>query len=438
MKLSLRSTIVIWYTVWMLLLLSSILALAAAAGDILLIRNAERELAEAIYDAAGDIQEDGFSDLDFLDDGIFLSVYSEDGTLLFGRDVVPRAAKSLQDSTAVSISYDGRNWYVMDAGIRTAESGKLWIRAAIEFAGIAELFGKNWYIFIIILPLIILLAAAGGHIIVSRSLKPLDEMASTAGVIAKGDDLERRVGSKSSAKEIAELATAFNQMLSRLDEAFKRERQFTSDASHELRTPIAVIKAESEYALENRADTEEALIAIRDAADRMEKMVGQLLALTRLEAKEKTIEKTEVDLSKLGRMTLEVLEDDAAQRHIALLADIEDNAAVNGDETLLMRLLINLIRNAITYGKEGGFAKLTIRSSEGKATVIIEDDGIGIAEKDIPHIWDRFYQADSSHSSSGSGLGLSMAKLITALHDGQISVESEEGKGSIFTLVIPR
>lgn len=436
MKLSLKSTIVIWYTVWMLLLLSSVLALAAAGGDLLLIRNAERKLAEAIYDAAGDIEEDGFSGLDVFDDGIFLSVYSEDGSLLFGRDIIPAEAKVLEDSTAVSITYGGRSWYVMDGSIRT-EDGKLWLRAAAEFAGISELFGENWYLFAIILPLIILLAAAGGYIIVSRSLKPLDRMASTAGAIAKGDDLGKRVESSSAANEIEKLANAFNQMLSRLDDAFRRERQFTSDASHEMRTPIAVIKAESEYALENIDEAEESLIAIRSAADNMEKMVSQLLSLTRLESGKKAIEKKSLDLSELGKMTLDALEEEAREKNITLISDIEDGISVNGDETLLMRLLINLIKNGITYGRKDGYVKLHIKAEDGKAVLRVEDNGIGIEGKDIEHIWERFYQADDSHSSSGSGLGLSMVKLIANLHGGTAKVESEAGKGSIFTVIIP-
>ena len=436
MKLSLKSTIVLWYTVWMLVMIATILTIAAAGGELLLTRKAESNLAKRLYESVIDISEGEIDELEAFDDGIYLSIYNEDGTLLFGRNIIPPTIKKLEESTATKLTYNSKNWYLLDGSTRY-EGNKLYLRTLYQFSNLSELFGSHWYIFFITLPLILLFSALGGYFIVSRAMKSLDEIVNTSEEISKGDDLEKRVQSRSNTKETKRLTASFNLMLSRLSEAFKREKQFTQDASHELRTPIAVIKAESEYALENLSDkkkTEEALLSIKSATERMNTLVTQLLTLSRLDESKIKIEK--INLSELVVITVESLSERAKEKNITLNLKVEENIFVQGDETMLMRLIINLVTNAITYTNENGSINIRL-SKEDNVILEVEDNGIGIKAEDLDKIFDRFYQADSSHSQSGTGLGLSMVKSITKLHNGKVEVESELGKGSKFKITLP-
>ena len=291
------------------------------------------------------------------------------------------------------------------------------------------------------LAVIVFLAALGSCVIIGRSLRPLRRITESAREITDGSDLSRRIQLSPGRDEVHELADTFNEMMGRLERSFDAERQFTSDASHELRTPVTVILAECEMAEKMPEDTEavqESVTEIHKQARKMSELIGKLLAYTRLEQGTRRIDREELDLSGLVEDVCEEQRTVAA-RNIRIECETSHDVLVNGDVALLISLVQNLVTNAVKYGKDGGHVWVKVYSEGSKACVSVRDDGIGIGEEDLACIWNRFYQADRSRSdeSRGIGLGLSLAQQIARLHGGRITASSRPGEGSEFIFSMP-
>lgn len=291
------------------------------------------------------------------------------------------------------------------------------------------------------LAVIVFLAALGSCVIIGRSLRPLRRITESAREITDGSDLSRRIQLSPGRDEVHELADTFNDMMGRLERSFDAERQFTSDASHELRTPVTVILAECEMAEKMPEDTEavqESVTEIHKQARKMSELIGKLLAYTRLEQGTRRIDREELDLSGLVEDVCEEQRTVAA-RNIRIECETSHDVLVNGDVALLISLVQNLVTNAVKYGKDGGHVWVKVYSEGSKACVSVRDDGIGIGEEDLVCIWNRFYQADRSRSdeSRGIGLGLSLAQQIARLHGGRITASSRPGEGSEFIFSMP-
>ena len=291
------------------------------------------------------------------------------------------------------------------------------------------------------LAVIVFLAALGSCVIIGRSLRPLRRITESAREITDGSDLSRRIQLSPGRDEVHELADTFNDMMGRLERSFDAERQFTSDASHELRTPVTVILAECEMAEKMPEDTEavqESVTEIHKQARKMSELIGKLLAYTRLEQGTRRIDREELDLSGLVEDVCEEQRTVAAQ-NIRIECETSPDVLVNGDVALLISLVQNLVTNAVKYGKDGGHVWVKVYSEGSKACVSVRDDGIGIGEEDLACIWNRFYQADRSRSdeSRGIGLGLSLAQQIARLHGGRITASSRPGEGSEFIFSMP-
>ena len=231
-------------------------------------------------------------------------------------------------------------------------------------------------------------------------------------------------------------------MLSRLEAAFAQEKRFVSDASHELRTPLAVIQTQCDAALleQDPLAQQRSLEAIRKQADKMSKLVRELLTLSRMDANTQVLHMERVDLSSLGEAVIEELLPQAAKREIQLQSAIAPDCTMLADETLMLRLLINLLSNAIKFGRPHGYVTLTIqRESSAWLLGRVEDNGIGIAPENLPHIWERFWQADPARTGEdgSSGLGLPMVQWIVHAHGGSIQAESVPGQGTVFTFRLP-
>lgn len=291
------------------------------------------------------------------------------------------------------------------------------------------------------LAVIVFLAALGSCIIIGRSLRPLRRITESAREITDGSDLSRRIQLSPGRDEVHELADTFNEMMGRLERSFDAERQFTSDASHELRTPVTVILAECEMAEKMPEDTEavqESVTEIHKQARKMSELIGKLLAYTRLEQGTRRIDREKLDLSGLVEDVCEE-QRTVAVRNITIECEASHDVLVNGDVALLISLVQNLVTNAVKYGKDGGHVWVKVYSEGSKACVSVCDDGIGIGEEDLACIWNRFYQADRSRSdeSRGIGLGLSLAQQIARLHGGRITASSRPGEGSEFIFSMP-
>ena len=226
-------------------------------------------------------------------------------------------------------------------------------------------------------------------------------------------------------------------MIERLQKAFERQRQFTGDASHELRAPLAVIQAESTLALQKDRHIDEyrqSLETISQEAGHMTKIIEQLLTLARSDAGVEKMSFEKVNLSKLLSDLTSDINVLCHDKGLSLKLDADNNVSVKGDAGKLRRLFLNVLDNAIRYTPGGGVISVTLSNEGQTALVTIKDTGIGIPQKHIPHIFDRFYRVDKARSRAegGSGLGLAICKYIVEAHGGEISVESVVGKGTTF------
>ena len=344
------------------------------------------------------------------------------------------------DGSLRTVESGGHSWYLYDEQITVEDYGPVWVRSIAAADAFNSTLGTLGKTALLVLPVFVVLAAVCGYLLTRRAFAPVRQITQTAREIGEGGDLSRRIGLTGRKDEIHTLAAEFDAMFARLEQAFDREKQFTDDASHELRTPTAVILSQSEYALENtqpQGETRAALESIHTQAARMAALLSQLLMLARADKGRQVVQREPVDLSELVEMVAETEAEQAEARNITVQTALEPGVTVQGDETLLMRLLINLTENAIRYGRPGGQVKLTLRRQDGEVVGTVEDDGIGIAPEDLDKIWQRFWQADPARSGGGAGLGLSMVRWIAGAHGGRVTVQSEPGKGSIFTFFLP-
>lgn len=383
-------------------------------------------------------------DDDYLDlvNGVSTSLYLEDGTLLYGENPIARetAGYRFADGQLQKVPSNGVTYYLYDAMLTQRGLDGLWLRGVVsEEQGSAQLSSivrLSLYLF----PLLAALAVFGGYIIAGRTLKPIRDIEDAAIHIGKGRDLKKRIELSPGTDELHRLAATFNEMFGRLEESFESERQFTSDVSHELRTPMSVIMAQCEYTLERVRTPEEyeaALRLIRRQGGRMSRLIEDMLCFARLEQGSGSYVRERIDLSRLARS---VCEDMALikERGISLSSDIADGVFVAGNRELLSRLLTNLISNAYRYGRDGGYIRVTLAQEKGGVTLSVRDNGIGIAPEDREKIFNRFYQVEASRTGAGTGLGLSMVQEIARFHGGTVSVESEPGEGSVFTLTLEK
>ena len=294
---------------------------------------------------------------------------------------------------------------------------------------------------VILFPLLVVLAASLGYFFVSRTLRPVSRITYTYIYFYEEEDLSKRIGLTGEKNELYKLAETFDLMLEKVEKSFEKEKQFTSDASHELRTPVAVILSQCEYLLEDTQlsqETRSAVEVIQRKAGNMAKIISQLLFLSRADQNRQVIHKEYLELSLLTEMAAEEQQEIAQTKGIRIETDIQEGVQGYVDETLFIRIWMNLIGNGISYGKENGWLKISMKEKEGILFGSVEDNGIGITKEQLPHIWERFYQADASRSQrDGAGLGLPMVKWIVQIHGGEIKAESEYGQGSRFAFTIP-
>ena len=435
--MSLKKRIVAWYTLWTLTLMAIIFLLFFSFSNTLSLRSLRHDVEEALSDASSLIRVRSgrlnFFSVDEVEDGIYILVFSSDGTLLFGREGIGAVSIGYQEGQRTLSLPDG-HWIISDMMM-----DGYYIRAAARESTIYSMISSDYLLVLIAALVMVVISALGGYFIVSRAFLPLERLISTASEIADGDDLTKRLES-SNAKESRELSSAFNSMLARLDDSFKKEKEFTDDASHELRTPLAVIKAESEYALgsiDDRAEVEQSLSAIIKETDRMTRLISSLLELSRVDKGSIKINKSRFSLSSMLEGLSEEMSQMARERNLSFSSTLEKGIFVYADEDMIIRSVINLINNAISYSKENGHIDLLLKRNDSVAIISVKDDGIGISEEDQKRIFDRFFQVDKARSSSSSGLGLALVKEMAALNNATISVESKLGYGSVFTLSIP-
>ena len=287
---------------------------------------------------------------------------------------------------------------------------------------------------------ILVVGLAGGWVVATRAMAPIDNISSTAQKIATGD-LSQRISHSESESELGRLVGVLNSTFARLESAFADQVQFTTDVSHELRTPVSVIVSQTQMALGRERSSQEyrdSLEACQRAAQRMRRLIESLLQLARLDAGQEEIRSAPFDLASVAKENVELMQGLAEERKIKLRLDGALVRAM-GDADKISQVITNLVANAIQYTPAEGEVVVSTRGEGQLALVSVVDTGIGIPAEDSKHIFNRFYRVDSSRSrdKGGSGLGLAIAQAIIHAHGGTINVSSEPGKGTSFTVRLP-
>jgi len=290
-------------------------------------------------------------------------------------------------------------------------------------------------------PLTLAIASFGGVFLAGRALSPIDRLTALARRIS-AEDLSQRLDLKLPDDEVGRLARTFDEMIARLDEAFRRQREFTADASHELRTPLTAIKGQVEVALGKPRDAgsyRDVLQAVNEEVDRLIRLVGSLLTLARADAGQIPIASEAVSLPDLVAAAAEQVRPAMEGRGVELRLEPGPAATLRADEDLLLQLLLNLLDNAGKHTPPGGRVTVGWTAANGQVEVRVRDAGVGIAPEHLPHIFDRFYRADTARSrtAGGAGLGLSICRWIAEAHGGSIAVESAPAQGTTFTVTLP-
>ena len=291
-------------------------------------------------------------------------------------------------------------------------------------------------------PSVLVFATLFARFLARRALKPISKIIKTARDIGQGQELSQRIPVFKVQDELGQLALTFNEMMDRLENSFAQMRQFSSDASHELRTPLTVLQGQNELVLSKLRDPkeyQEVIISNLEEINYMSKVLEDLFVLSRSDENQVLLNYKRMDLRDLVEEVCRHAEILAEEKDISIVIAFLEQVKINGDEVRLRQMVWNILHNGIKYTQPGGELKVSLLEESGFALLSIQDTGIGIPEKDLPFIFDRFYRVDKARSKDegGSGLGLSICRHIAEAHKGKIEVESKPGLGTRFKIHIP-
>ncbi len=315
----------------------------------------------------------------------------------------------------------------------------LTFQAAESFEETHKLLSSFRNIVLVIFPAVFLLCGFGVFIMAGWALRPLKAFTAKVGQTTE-ENLSDRIEERGVPAELKPLAHNFNTMLGRLEGSFSRQKQFLSDASHELRTPTSIIKSFCDVTLNKErsaADYKEAIRRVGDTVNRMCDIINRILVISRLDSKTIQFNPSRMDLMDLMKDVLKLMEPSSTSKGIRITIDGK-GAVIRGDREGLTEVFTNIVENAIKYNKPDGSVDISVSEFGGRAVVTVEDTGIGIPGGETERIFDRFYRVDASRGVTvGSGLGLSIVKTIVEAHGGRIEVKSVLGKGTVFKVLLP-
>lgn len=442
-RFSIKIKITLWYLLLMVIMMVMVLGFIVAISNSVTSQTAINQISAAVHSNLEQLDmTDGKlqvgEDFRFYQSGIYTVVYSSNETLLAGQLPLDfNEVGEFENGETRIVSIGDEDFYVLDLWRAFGWDNGVWVRGIMEVPESMTMIENLLMMAGVAMPLFILLSTLGGYWIAKRAFRPLEEIIATADSINEAADLSARIETPTGNNEFTRLAKTFDRMFERLEASFEAEKQFTADASHELRTPISVIKGACEYGMkydETPEERQETITMIHRQAEKMSTLVSELLSMTRLDQGTERANFTEADLSALIKS---ICQEQTGECYI-LHCDIEENIIASIDVSLISRLLQNLLDNAVKYGRPNGGIWVSLCKKEGEIQLSVKDDGMGIPAEHREKIWQRFYQADPSRSGdNGAGLGLSMVKKIAEIHGGYMSLESEEGKGSTFTLHLP-
>lgn len=392
--------------------------------------------------ALANLHHDLDEDVELAPDITLMQVWDGSGTLLYRSAAMQlmHLPTAMPPASAVPVTryYHHRSFRMLVQHVPVGNASAT-ILVALPMHQFAEAIDELRRMFFILIPLLLLLSAAAGYWIAGRALSPIARMIAVAGSI-RPQDLSSRIEVPAAADELQRLAATLNGMLERLQRAFERITRFTADASHELRTPVALMRARTEILLRRPRSLEEYrtahlenLAELEDTSNLLEK----LLLLARADAGAETLHFSDIDLSALVCGACEEMRTLAEARRITWRLQADTPALVRGDAAALRRLLLILLDNAIKYSHADSVVTVAVEPMALQAVVSVADQGAGIDADLLPHIFDRFFRADPARNSEGSGLGLSIALWIAQAHGGSLTAESTIGAGTRFRFTLP-
>jgi signal transduction histidine kinase len=290
------------------------------------------------------------------------------------------------------------------------------------------------------IPIYTLIAIVGSFFLTHKSLSSIYYITDVANFVEKGE-FDRRIELSKTDEEISKFSLTFNRMLDKIKNVLEEEKLFTANASHELKTPIAVITAQAESVLAGDSkkivDYKKAINAIFKESKKMDFIISQLLTLRKGDEGKQDLNFELIDLNTVVKDIVLEMKSTAKKNGIKILLHSKNDLRIKADQTLITMLIINLLKNSLIYNRKNGFVKINLSKEKDHIKLEIEDNGIGISEKDLPHIFDRFFQSERSRTNDGAGLGLSIVKWIVDIHKGKIEVKSKMNIGTIFEISLP-
>lgn len=441
--LSVKSRIAVWLTLLMGLLAVLLLAFLLSISRVVAAQSSMSQLSQTVRSNLSQTGMsngrlalgDGFS---FYQNGVSTLIYSREKALLAGQIPVSFSVEEdFQNGITRVVNAGGGQYLVLDLWLPMGWDNGVWLRGLMEVPENQQLTSPLLRVALIVMPAFMALAALGSYWIAGRAFRPLDSIMSAAASINEAQDLSRRIGLPSGRDEFSQLAATFDQLFQRLEKSFESEQQFAADASHELRTPVSIIKGACEYAEKYDETPEERLETIsmiHRQANRMSQLISQLLSMTRLDQGTETAKLEPVKLNDLIRS---LCQEQAYDPH-RLILELQEEVTAAADPALLSRLIQNLVENGFKYGRPDGCVWISVRQDSGEILLEVRDNGMGIPSEQQDKIWQRFYRADPARSGEGgTGLGLAIVRQIAQLHGGYMTLESVPRVGSAFTLHLP-
>jgi two-component system OmpR family sensor kinase len=394
-------------------------------------------------------------------DGVqdYILILDQNGRMLYGSDAVTNPNKLSDDDRALlqtaaiaapatgvgQVFMLGREPLILVALTPDAPGSavsRVVVASSIRSTEVAirELVGTM----LVVAPLLLIASVALAYVIAGRAFRPVGRIINEVQAITDGRSLHRRLPVDDSNDELARLVVTLNEMIERLESSFAALRRFTADASHELKTPLAVLRADVERAMSASVPRAERLVALEEALQettRMADLVESLLTLARADEGRFDLHRERIALEPLAREVFETASILGEAAGLTVTMPEPARVCVLGDYTRLRQLFLNLTTNAIKYTPRGGSVEIALTCHDKTASFSVRDSGVGISAADLPHIFERFYRADRARSRSpergGFGLGLAISQWIAEAHGGNISVRSRLGRGSTFTVTLP-
>jgi signal transduction histidine kinase len=367
------------------------------------------------------------------------------GTILRDSSLAKIPAENINEILENSFVYgkkriDHRKYRILWSAFETQNDSVYILETAASVRDVFEDLDRMFYLFLLIIPAGLILTGVAAYFISRAAFKPVVKMTDTAKNIS-GKNLDLRLELPKAKDEIRALGETLNDMIERIDNAFKSQKQFIANASHEIRTPLTVIQTELEI-LEKQIKNAEFKESIKNALSEIEnltKLTSSLLTIAKLDVSHAKLNISRIRIDELLADCVQTVHQAAIKKNIKITLSLEEAIEIEADKEKLKSVYINLIDNAIKYSNPGSHVMVTLKRITGeKINVSVEDTGIGISPQDLPYIFNRFYRSNEIRAEiSGSGLGLSIAKEIVDLHLGEIKVKSNIGANTIFSVTLP-